>query len=171
MPICIDVTEIQAVVRADERRAQKLWTNQNVYQMVSWVRTHADVDHAVLDRAFGVGYQLQNIFVHNSPASVGSVVTARSPRTQVVAGQGSFLLSRQPSRLLVQDAPSLAYHSLAMMARLLCQAGSSGALDALLETDMPRFVYLTNAEMRRGRNDPCPCGSGRKFKLSHGERG
>jgi SEC-C motif-containing protein len=31
------------------------------------------------------------------------------------------------------------------------------------------FVTLTEEQMRAGRNDPCPCGSGLKFKRCHGE--
>jgi len=31
------------------------------------------------------------------------------------------------------------------------------------------FVSLTEEQMQAGRNDPCPCGSGLKFKRCHGE--
>jgi hypothetical protein len=152
----------------NERRATELWTTQNVFKMVTRVRAHGNVNDTILDRAFGIGYKLQNIFVHNSPASAGSAVSGASPRAQIAAGHGAFVLSRQPSKLLVQDALSLSYHSLALLAGQLRQPNAASALDAILETDMPRFVCLSKAEQRTGRNEPCPCGSGRKFKLCHG---
>jgi preprotein translocase subunit SecA len=34
----------------------------------------------------------------------------------------------------------------------------------------PATQTLSEAQMQRtGRNDPCPCGSGKKFKLCHGK--
>lgn len=30
------------------------------------------------------------------------------------------------------------------------------------------FVTLTPEQMQTGRNEPCPCGSGLKFKRCHG---
>lgn len=33
------------------------------------------------------------------------------------------------------------------------------------------MAWVAEQDKRRGRNDPCPCGSGRKFKQCHGQRG
>jgi len=33
----------------------------------------------------------------------------------------------------------------------------------------PKHVQPVRVEKRVGRNDPCPCGSGRKFKSCHGK--
>jgi uncharacterized protein len=49
-----------------------------------------------------------------------------------------------------------------MMARLLRGGGyADEAMDLLAREDMARYADA-------GRNDPCPCGSGRKFKRCHG---
>jgi preprotein translocase subunit SecA len=34
--------------------------------------------------------------------------------------------------------------------------------------DLPRRRETTSGAMKVGRNDPCPCGSGRKYKKCHG---
>ncbi|HNY24707.1 MAG TPA: SEC-C metal-binding domain-containing protein, partial [Bacteroidales bacterium] len=37
-------------------------------------------------------------------------------------------------------------------------------------TEVMKVLALEEAFARAGRNDPCPCGSGRKFKRCHGLR-
>jgi len=43
---------------------------------------------------------------------------------------------------------------------------SAPSLDVLSRLDEPAAAPapIVNAERKIGRNDPCPCGSGRKFK-------
>ena len=36
--------------------------------------------------------------------------------------------------------------------------------------EVMRVLTLEEAFARAGRNDPCPCGSGKKFKRCHGQR-
>ncbi len=41
-----------------------------------------------------------------------------------------------------------------------------------IRLDIPRVVLKNgskNKEFRAGRNDPCPCGSGKKYKKCHGK--
>ena len=43
----------------------------------------------------------------------------------------------------------------------------------LVQRDQPASGVMKMVEAeddKRGRNDPCPCGSGRKFKQCHGRR-
>jgi uncharacterized protein len=42
-------------------------------------------------------------------------------------------------------------------------------LDALTEADRYRVQTIQREEPKVGRNDPCPCGSGKKFKACHGQ--
>ncbi len=44
--------------------------------------------------------------------------------------------------------------------------GSSSRPEAPQE---PKHVQPVRVEKRVGRNDPCPCGSGKKFKSCHGK--
>lgn len=41
--------------------------------------------------------------------------------------------------------------------------------DSLLEEDGTKNQPIRNLEKKTGRNDPCPCGSGKKFKACHGQ--
>jgi uncharacterized protein YecA (UPF0149 family) len=38
-----------------------------------------------------------------------------------------------------------------------------------LSRAMEKFVQMTNNEEKIGRNDPCPCGSGKKYKKCCGK--
>jgi uncharacterized protein len=42
-------------------------------------------------------------------------------------------------------------------------------LDTLTEPERYRVQPIQRAEPKVGRNDPCPCGSGKKFKACHGK--
>jgi preprotein translocase subunit SecA len=44
---------------------------------------------------------------------------------------------------------------------------SEGAPDAAPEIQLPK-VTIRRETPKVGRNDPCPCGSGKKFKACHG---
>ena len=36
------------------------------------------------------------------------------------------------------------------------------------EAEAPRQATVTRGQARVGRNEPCPCGSGKKYKKCHG---
>jgi preprotein translocase subunit SecA len=48
------------------------------------------------------------------------------------------------------------------------EAGAGGAEAAVAVAAAPPFV---RASQKVGRNDPCPCGSGKKYKHCHGRLG
>ena len=52
------------------------------------------------------------------------------------------------------------------MANLLNQHRPASGIMDILRTEEPRFAP---AFARAGRNDPCPCGSGSKYKKCHGQ--
>jgi len=57
--------------------------------------------------------------------------------------------------------------ALALAAQLPGGGGQTAAADAETSTGSP----VRRAEPKVGRNDPCPCGSGKKFKQCHGKLG
>ena len=46
--------------------------------------------------------------------------------------------------------------------------GSSGGASAVAEASRPEGATVVRAGAKVGRNDPCPCGSGKKYKHCHG---
>jgi preprotein translocase subunit SecA len=49
------------------------------------------------------------------------------------------------------------------------QEGAPAAAPSAVETPAgPRTTPFVRGERKVGRNEPCPCGSGRKFKHCHG---
>ncbi len=52
-------------------------------------------------------------------------------------------------------------------------AGTAGAsrqaAAATEEAAAPRTMQMTRSYPKVGRNDPCPCGSGKKYKYCHGQ--
>ena len=49
--------------------------------------------------------------------------------------------------------------------------GASGDGDTAVATAPPKAVPFARAGQKVGRNDPCPCGSGKKYKQCHGRLG
>jgi uncharacterized protein YecA (UPF0149 family) len=37
-----------------------------------------------------------------------------------------------------------------------------------IEDETVRYLYFLLSKSKAGRNDPCPCGSGKKYKKCHG---
>jgi hypothetical protein len=69
---------------------------------------------------------------------------------------------------MIFDCPTCGYHGTRLENDLGLQTGGCPACAIPLTED----EYLRGAELAAlpvvGRNDPCPCGSGRKFKKCHG---
>jgi preprotein translocase subunit SecA len=53
----------------------------------------------------------------------------------------------------------------------LAGAGDGGDGDTAVATAAPKATPFTRAGSKIGRNDPCPCGSGKKYKQCHGRLG
>jgi len=49
--------------------------------------------------------------------------------------------------------------------------GGNGDGDTAVATAPPKAVPFARAGQKVGRNDPCPCGSGKKYKQCHGRLG
>ena len=55
-----------------------------------------------------------------------------------------------------------------IMANLLRQGRCA---DEIMQMNAPQGAMHVAGETKVGRNDPCPCGSGKKFKHCHGSAG
>ena len=47
--------------------------------------------------------------------------------------------------------------------------GSSGGVSAVANASKPDGATVVRSGAKVGRNDPCPCGSGKKYKHCHGQ--
>lgn len=145
--------------------ATRLWTGRNVREMVEDIASTLTASEASTVRTLhDVGYLLANLATHNSPASLSSAV-----RPEGLA-DGVQILSRRPSRLFVHDSLVITFHSLSLLARLVVPESRHPELDQLIEHHRWTFVALRPDVGKVRRNEPCPCGSNRKFKNCHGER-
>ncbi len=59
----------------------------------------------------------------------------------------------------------------ALGAAQAAQAGQQATPDALATSTVPAATPFVRDGRKVGRNEPCPCGSGKKFKRCHGELG
>jgi preprotein translocase subunit SecA len=77
----------------------------------------------------------------------------------------NFIASTMPETVARHDAaPS------AMQAASQEQLDDLAAADRAGSPEESRLEPIRNTGQKIGRNDPCPCGSGKKFKACHGRR-
>jgi preprotein translocase subunit SecA len=86
----------------------------------------------------------------------------QSPESGVPAQSGNGGNGRQPPRLVATSADDLEEAFMRRKRRELEQARMAGA------GDVAPVQQVVRGQEKVGRNDPCPCGSGKKFKKCHG---
>ena len=69
---------------------------------------------------------------------------------------------RRPPRMVSTSADELEEAFMRRKRRELEQARMAGA------GDTPQVQQVVRGQEKVGRNDPCPCGSGKKYKKCHG---
>jgi len=84
------------------------------------------------------------------------------PEPAVPAGRSGDGNGRRPPRMVSTSADELEEAFLRRKRRELEQARMAGAGDAA------PVQQVVRGQEKVGRNDPCPCGSGKKFKKCHG---
>jgi hypothetical protein len=159
------LSEIARQEDIDRVLARRLWTGLNVRQMVDElgdILSQSDV--AVLNTLFDVSYLLTNLVMHHSPASAGAGLSVASDDS----GRNLNTFSRRPSTRFVHDALTVAFNSLSLLANLVSPDASRDRLRELIAQHRSVFVVLRTDITRLGRNEPCPCGSGKKLKRCHG---
>jgi preprotein translocase subunit SecA len=91
----------------------------------------------------------------SSPASQG-------PESGVPAHRDSDGNGRRPPRMVATSADDIEEAFIRRKRRELEQARMAGG------GDVAPVQQVVRAQEKVGRNDPCPCGSGKKFKKCHG---
>jgi len=92
----------------------------------------------------------------------GSEPTGHGPEPGVPSQQGTGGNGHRPPRLVATSADDLEEAFMRRKRRELEQARMAGA------GDVQPVQQVVRGQEKVGRNDPCPCGSGKKFKKCHG---
>jgi len=92
----------------------------------------------------------------------GSELGGQGPESGVPAQSGSGGNGHRPPRLVATSADDLEEAFMRRKRRELEQARMAGG------GDTQPVQQVVRAQEKVGRNDPCPCGSGKKFKKCHG---
>jgi preprotein translocase subunit SecA len=91
-----------------------------------------------------------------------SAPSGQEPDSGVPAQHGGDGNGRRPPRMVSTSADELEEAFMRRKRRELEQARMAGAGDA------PAVQQVVRGQEKVGRNDPCPCGSGKKYKKCHG---
>jgi hypothetical protein len=146
----------------DPNLGHRHWTGKSVKELAKAARSRMrPCDQEALDVLLGKPMLFANLMTHNSPTSLSARVQSFS------RGQGFGVASRAQSATLVHDALAIGYECLALIGAYAVAEADLDGLDELTTNDRRRFVVLPR-EAKVGRNEPCPCGSGRKYKTCHG---
>jgi preprotein translocase subunit SecA len=96
------------------------------------------------------------------PPDAGAAPAAESAEPGVRSQQGSGGNGHHPPRLVATSADDLEEAFMRRKRRELEQARMAGG------GDVQPVQQVVRGQEKVGRNDPCPCGSGKKFKKCHG---
>ena len=92
----------------------------------------------------------------------GSPPQGQEPEPAVPAARGGDGNGRRPPRMVSTSADELEENFMRRKRRELEQARMAGSGEA------QSVQQVVRSQEKVGRNDPCPCGSGKKFKKCHG---
>jgi len=88
--------------------------------------------------------------------------TGQGPESGVPAQRGGDGNGRRPPKMVSTSADELEEAFMRRKRRELEQARMAGG------GDTPQVQQVVRGQEKVGRNDPCPCGSGKKYKKCHG---
>ena len=91
-----------------------------------------------------------------------SAPAGQGPELGVPAQRGGDGNGKRPPRMVSTSADELEESFMRRKRRELEQARMAGA------GDTPQVQQVVRGQEKVGRNDPCPCGSGKKYKKCHG---
>jgi preprotein translocase subunit SecA len=107
----------------------------------------------------------KNLIAKVNGELTGFLMHARLPQGQQgQVRQAPAAKAPEPARLNVQKADSLNLQQRVAVS----QQGNPQPQQGIPQGPPPKAEPI-KAEVRIGRNDPCPCGSGKKFKACHGQ--
>ena len=124
----------------------------------------ADEDErALLWRMYALAHRYNTLLLHHSANALNQNV-ARRADDQIAYSVG-------PSDRNVEGALLSAYYPLSQLGLLVFASDpEQPVLAAMVREALPSFIRLEPEVIEdTGRNDPCPCGSGKKFKKCHGK--
>jgi preprotein translocase subunit SecA len=114
-------------------------------------------DEEQLDRTYqGAQASHPSFSATGGPAGPGTATQAR-PKRRVAVGYATPKNSRQQEGQVLQDAQARS------------EAAAKAAANAEATTTSAQPTQAKDAYAGVGRNQPCPCGSGKKFKQCHGK--
>ena len=164
-----DLEHAKRIYGVDANLGTRHWTGKSIKRMAQAARgAMRPIEKSTLDTLIGKPLLIANLMTHNSPLSMAArLVPPDELDPSVVVGART---SRRPTTRLVHEALAVGYESLALIAWLVSDEDSKPQLDSHIEEYRHVFVVIPFGSRPR-RNDPCPCESGRKFKLCHGRPG
>jgi preprotein translocase subunit SecA len=109
----------------------------------------------------------KNLIAKVNGELTGFLMHARLPQGQEgQVRQAPAAKAPEPARLNTQKADSLN-----LQQRVAVSQQSTPQSQQGIPQGPPPKAEPIKAEVRIGRNDPCPCGSGKKYKACHGQEG
>jgi hypothetical protein len=131
----------------------------------------------LLDAMHDLAYRMQNLILHHSPRAIEHTIGMRLGGAAAAAiaqehggqpGTGVTLITSKPGPGYVIDALRSSYFSVSRQALAVVPPQHVPELQRRIDETRNLVLYLP-PETTAGRNDPCPCGSGRKYKRCHGQ--
>jgi hypothetical protein len=157
----------------------KTWHGQNLRGALlpQLQKELGPLDGQLLDAMHDLAYRMQNLLLHHSPRAIehtvgmslgGSAAAVIAQRHGGEVGTGVTLITSKPGPGYVLDAMRSAYFSVSRQALAVIPSAHEAELRRRIDETRHLVVYLPPG-VSAGRNDPCPCGSGRKYKRCHGQ--
>lgn len=159
----------------------RMWHGQKLSKLLKALEEEvSDEEAALLAQMHDLSYRLQNLQLHHSPRAFEFIVSASiaagvvTPKLAQEHGlpeefsKGVASLSSRPTPGYVEAALRSAFFSVSRQARACVEGAARDELESLIERTRSLIVVLPPDTEPVGRNDPCPCGSGLKYKRCHG---
>jgi Family of unknown function (DUF5677)/SEC-C motif len=159
-----DVDERRTLDREYGRFGHKSWTKVNLHDRVSFVEHHwsDEIGRGTLHFFHDIAHRENNQTLHVSSATLGKSLEFSDGEVGLTVGPREDMVDRAlfGSFWILDSTIGL----------LLDRFGIELDEKTRAEIFSPRdFISLSDEQTRDvGRNDPCPCGSGIKFKRCHG---
>ena len=142
--------------------------------LVEYQREGGDMFNSMMEAFMEevVGF-LFNLNVRVEPAPVPAAAVASGPDSDVPGGTAAAAAAPAPRSTMAQES-SLTKRPALQAKGLQQRPQRPMSYSAPSETGEAKATATTKVDdpyAGVGRNDPCPCGSGKKYKMCHGKRG
>jgi hypothetical protein len=152
---------------------EKSWTTKDIYSILGEVEVlWADEERAKRELwgFYSLGHRINNQKLHNTSHSINQAAKVNRFDEE---GQPVIRLSASPTE---EEGPMIralygALFTYGRLTRLLVEetGGKVDEFDAFYDRQLGLLENLSPSRRKEiGRNDPCPCESGKKYKVCHG---